>query len=378
MTKIKIMHIAQAPGGVARYLQMLLKYSNHHLFETVLVCSYDYNCEDFQNIVEHFEQVKMDREISCKEDLKAIYRVRILIKKYKPDIIYCHSSKAGAIGRIASIGLKTKILYNPHGWSFNMLDVKQKKRNLYALIERILSIKTDKIVAISNYEKSHALQYKIVNDNKIYIIPSGIDIEEHDKQIKNNTITRARLGINEDAFVVGMVGRITIGKSPDIFVKAAKIISEQIQNSFFIIVGDGEEREYIESLIAKYKLQNHFLITGWIDNVYDYINLFDQAMLLTKWEGFGLAVAEYMISQKPIITTKVGGIPDIVTDGYNGILLEDLNEHTAAKASIALYNNKTITNTIALNGYNYAKENLDVKRTAKEHEDLFIKLKRSS
>lgn len=116
--KIKILHVAQAAGGVDRYIRMLLKYLDKEKFENILVCSQDFREKDYKNLVDFFEQVKMDRAIGS-NDLKAIGEVRRLIKRYNPDIVYAHSSKAGAIARVADIGLKNHCLYNPHTLSIN-------------------------------------------------------------------------------------------------------------------------------------------------------------------------------------------------------------------------------------------------------------------
>ena len=124
--KIRILHVAQAAGGVDRYIRMLLKYLDKEKFENILVCSQDFHEEDYRGLVDSFEQVEMIRAIGG-NDLKAIKEVRTLIKKYNPDIVYAHSSKAGAIARIADIGLKNHCVYNPHGWAFNMRCSAKKK-----------------------------------------------------------------------------------------------------------------------------------------------------------------------------------------------------------------------------------------------------------
>ena len=87
-------------------------------FETpVLKEDFTIDVKDYENLVSHFEQIEMNREISVK-DLMAIKKVRYLIKKYNPDIVYAHSSKAGAIARVANIGIRNYCIYNPHGWAF--------------------------------------------------------------------------------------------------------------------------------------------------------------------------------------------------------------------------------------------------------------------
>ena len=133
--KIRILHVAQAAGGVDRYIRMLLKYLDKEKFENILICSQDFHEEDYKGLVDYFDQVEMTRAIGS-NDLKAIKSVRTLIKKYNPDIVYAHSSKAGAIARVADIGLKNHCVYNPHGWAFNMRC--SAKKRLYILLLRRL------------------------------------------------------------------------------------------------------------------------------------------------------------------------------------------------------------------------------------------------
>lgn len=108
--KIRILHVAQAAGGVDRYIRMLLKYLDKEKFENILVCSQDFHEEDYKGLLDSFEQIEMTRAIG-RTDLKAIKEVRALIKKYNPDIVYAHSSKAGAIARVADIGIKNCCVY---------------------------------------------------------------------------------------------------------------------------------------------------------------------------------------------------------------------------------------------------------------------------
>ena len=153
--KIKILHVAQAAGGVDRYIRMLLKYLDKEKFENILVCSQDFNREDYDGLVDSFEQIEMNRAIGV-SDLNSIKEVRRLIKKYNPDIVYAHSSKAGAIARVADIGLKNHCVYNPHGWAFNMR-CSDKKRAMYTAIEKMAAPFCEKIICIRNLK----VYYKI-------------------------------------------------------------------------------------------------------------------------------------------------------------------------------------------------------------------------
>ncbi len=372
MKKIRILHVAQAAGGVDRYLQALLKYIDRDKYENILVCSQDYNEANYAGIVDFFEQVKMVREISFKDDLSATIEIRKMIKKYKPDIVYAHSSKAGVLGRFANIGFKNKCIYNPHGWSFNM-DCSEKKKNLYITIERISSIFCDQIVCISNAEYHSALQHKICKADKLQVIFNGIDIDQY-RQNRIRRLTKQDIGIPDDSFVIGMVGRVSEQKAPDIFAKAAKLIKKVIPNSYFIIVGNGNLEDEIKKYVIENGLNNSFKITGWVENPMDYIQLFDEAMLLSRWEGFGLVLPEYMIARKPIIATNIDAIPDLINDGNNGLLVPVNDPEEVSKKALLLYQDKGLYNKLANNGEDIVYKKFDAKRVANEHEILFESL----
>lgn len=372
MTKIRILHVAQAAGGVDRYLRSLLKYIDKDKFENILVCSQDYKESDYAGIVDSFEQVKMGREISLKDDLSATIEIRKMIKKYKPDIVYAHSSKAGVLGRFANIGFKNKCIYNPHGWSFNM-DCSEKKKNLYSTIERISSIFCDQIVCISNAEYKSALMRNICKETKLKVIFNGIDIESYN--LNYRTIPdRKSFGIPINAFVIGMVGRISKQKSPDVFIKAAKLIKKEIPEAYFVLVGDGDMRAKIENYAQNNGLSGSLLITGWVDNPMDYIMCFDVATLLSRWEGFGLVLPEYMLAKKPIVACNVDAIPDIIRDNYNGLLVDRNNSTMVSEKIVKLYNDRNLLNKLVLHGYDDVYNRFNVKRVANEHEAMFESL----
>lgn len=226
--KIRILHVAQAAGGVDRYIRMLLKYLDKEKFENILICSQDFHEEDYRGLVDSFEQVEMTRAIGG-SDLKAIKGVRALIKKYNPDIVYAHSSKAGAITRVADIGLKNHCVYNPHGWAFNMR-CSAKKKAMYTAIEKAAVPFCDKIICISDAEKQSALDKKICREDKLQVIFNGVDIEAYENGV-HDAVKRKDLNIPEDAFVVGMVGRMSPQKAPDVFVKMAKKVKDVLCNS---------------------------------------------------------------------------------------------------------------------------------------------------
>lgn len=368
MDKIKVLHVAQAAGGVDCYIRMFLKYLNKERFENILVCSQDFHREDYDGLVDCFEQIEMFRTIGI-NDLKTIIAFRKLIKKYKPDIVYAHSSKAGAIARVADIGLKNHCIYNPHGWAFNMR-CSNIKRMLYTMIEKVAAHFCDKIICISMEEKKSALNKKICKENKLKVIFNGVDIETYENS-QHGLVKRADLNIPNNSFVVGMVGRITPQKAPDVFVKMAIIIKNKIPNAHFIMVGEGEQEMKIKKYAEDNGLSDSLHITGWVNNPMSYVEIFDVACLLSRWEGFGLVIPEYMMACKPIVASRVDAIPDIIQDGENGLLVDVDNAIEASKSVLRLYHENDLKNKLVARGLEDVHKNFDVKRVSYEHEMLF-------
>lgn len=186
-----------------------------------------------------------------------------------------------------------------------------KKKAIYTVIEKIAAPFCDKIICISDAEKQSALDNKICRDEKLQVIFNGVDIEAYENGV-HSAVKRKDLNIPEDAFVVGMVGRMSPQKAPDVFIKMAKLVKDAVPNAHFIIVGNGNQ----EVEIRKYAEDNGFSdslhITGWVENPMSYVELLDVAFLLSRWEGFGLALPEYMMVGKPIVASRVDAIPNIV------------------------------------------------------------------
>lgn len=265
---------------------------------------------------------------------------------------------------MACIGLNVKVVYNPHGWSFNM---ESTKKNFYIMLERIMAKFCDAIICISEAEKKSAIKYRICKENKLYVVYNGIDIQEYKKE-------EVVLPIPNDVFVVGMVGRICKQKAPDIFIRMAYEVQKKISNVYFVIVGDvieeaQEEKRKIEDLAKGLGVK--LLITGWVENPLAYMSRFDVGCLLSRWEGFGLTIPEYMITGIPIVASSVDAIPYLINDGEEGLLVEKDDWSSAADKVIELLNDTEKREKIVKNAEKTVRKRFDAKRVSKECENIF-------
>lgn len=118
---MKIMHIAECAGGVERYLAMLLPLLEGQHLKQYFICSQNYDKSKYEHIVDGVKQIDLQQSLSPMYIIRKVKELRKEIKQVHPDILYCHSSFAGGLGRLAAIGLPCRIVYNPHGWAFNMV-----------------------------------------------------------------------------------------------------------------------------------------------------------------------------------------------------------------------------------------------------------------
>lgn len=250
---MRVLHVAECVGGVDRYLRSLLKYST---CENIVVLSQLYDLQAYKSLATYSESMHMSHDVGLSA-LKETFILRKKIKKYRPDIVYAHSSIAGAITRMACIGLKVKVVYNPHGWAFNM---ESSKRKIFIILEKLMAHFCDAIVCISDAEKESALREKICTERKLHVIYNGIDIDGYETE-------EMELPIPKDSVVVGMTGRICKQKAPDVFVRMAGEVRKKVKNAYFVIVGDVlegdvDEKKKIENLAQQ--LGVRLWITGYI------------------------------------------------------------------------------------------------------------------
>jgi len=154
----------------------------------------------------------------------------------------------------------------------------------------------------------------------------------------------------------------------------AATVAKTIPSAHFMIVGDGEQKDEIVALAQELGIADRLHITGWTETPMAYTALMDYAVLLSRWEGFGLVVAEYMFARKPVVATAVDAIPDLITHGVNGLLVPVDDAEAAAAEIVRLHDNRELREQLIENAYNKTIACYDVNRVATEHINLMKEL----
>ena len=313
-------------------------------------------------------------------DRKAYKRIKKIIEEYKPDIVHTHASKAGALGRKAAFACNVPVvIHTYHGHVFHSY-FSNWKTKLVKFIEKKLANKTTAIIAISETQKKEICQiHKIANSNKTYIIPLGFDLSKFNtNREEKRSKTRETYNIKDDEIAIGIIGRITKIKNHDFFLDVIeKILSENTELKIRVfIVGDGDLAETIskrvENLNQKYGQKVH--MTSWIFDISTFNPGMDIICLTSDNEGTPVSLIEAQASGVPVVTTDVGGIKDIVSDGKTGYIIPKNDIEKFSEKLLDLINNNDKRILFSKNGWDFVKDKFHYTRLVNDIEKLYTKL----
>ncbi len=280
------------------------------------------------------------RNISPLKDILGLIEVYHLIKKEKPDILQLCSTKAGFIGSIAGrLAGTRKIIYRIGGWSFN--DPRPWWQNkIFLWLEKLTAPLKNKIIVNSQKGYNEAINLKICPKEKLFLLYNGIQIKGQAPRTND-----------QKNIIIGTIANFYPTKGLIYLIEAANILKLKIPNSRFTIhiVGNGKQRHLLESLINKYGLENHIKLVGQKEHPWQYlneknINIF---VIPSVKEGMPYVLLEAMAEKIPVIATKVGGIPEIIKNGENGLLVEKENPQELADAIETLIGNQEFRKKLA-------------------------------
>lgn len=331
---------------------------------------------------------EMQRDLGFANDRTAYRKIKQIIKDYKPDIIHTHASKAGAIGRAAGIAYgKAKMVHTFHGHVFHSY-FGTIKTNFYKNIERTLALKTDKIIAISNRQKIELWKkHRICSADRIAVIPLGFELEKFQQnQEEKRKVFRQKFKLEDAEVAIGVIGRLAPIKNHPLFIDAFQQLQQQTtQKVRAFIIGDGEEAEYLKSYAKDLNItfandqenfdrntQLHF--TSWIKNI-DEVNAgLDIIALSSNNEGTPVSLIEAQAAGKPIVSTKVGGISNIVKTNKTALLVPSGDRNQFTKELLKLTEDKQLRERMGSHGWQFVNKKFHYKRLVDDIRKLYDEL----
>ncbi len=312
------------------------------------------------------------REVNPIQDTLALVKLFSIIRHGKYDIVHTHSSKAGILGRLAAKMAGTPIiLHTVHGWSFHNY-MAPLKRKIYIFLERWVSRYSQKLIVVSENDIMKGLREKIGKPTQYQLIRSAIPLDEYQPNHKWKEIMRNDLGIPQDAPVIGAINRLSPQKNPLEWAKIAALISHQIPDAYFVIVGDGPLHKEMINSLQKEGLLPKTIITGLRRDVGKILNGMDLILLTSLWEGLPRVIPEAMSVGIPVVAYAVDGIKEIIQHQNNGLLCEPHNLQQAANYCIELIRNSQLHSALVLGGRQTALEQFDINHMIQDLEQLYL------
>ena len=326
--KIRVLRVVSRlnVGGPSIHVNNLTKKLNNDRFKTKLITGSISPSEgDMSYIIKfskdaHVVIRELQREISLVHDLKALLNIIKEIKRFNPHIIHSHTSKAGTISRIAAFicnSFRKHKIVTVHTFHGNVLNeyFSRFKSTLILWNERLLARLTDAIIAISKTQKYELSDvYKIAPPSKIYTIELGFDLKPFKTAYKRRGRIRKKFGISDNEILIGIVGRMAPIKNHKMFLDAGKYFAkrQKQQTVRFLIVGDGEERQFLKDYTIQLGLMDRVIFTGWERDLPQIYADLDILALTSLNEGTPVSIIEAMAASVPVVTTGVGGIKDLL------------------------------------------------------------------
>jgi glycosyltransferase involved in cell wall biosynthesis len=296
-------------------------------------------------------------------DWDAIQALKSLVEEEKIEILHCHEPKSRLYGAVVSRMTGIPMVATHHLWTGQNL-----RTRLVESIDAAVLHGCDKVIGVSS-SVAESMRRVLVSSRRIEVIPNGIDLRSFEDELQNDE-ARASLGIPPGVPVIGAVGRLDIQKAHERLIEAARKITDAGQDAVYVIFGEGVERPRLESLVRELGLTGRVLLPGYRKDIRPYLAMMDVFVMPSRREGTPMALLEAMAMKKPVVATAVGGVPDVLRDGIDGIMLPE-NGDGLGDALLKLLRDPACASQMARSGRRRVETEFSSSRMAGRYEDLY-------
>lgn len=350
-------------GGAQTHVAQLAEFFVHHNHEVaVMSLPGGWLENEARNMgAKFYPNIYFSNNFNPIRFIRAIKTIKNLIKEFKPDIVACHSTAAGFMGRMV-VRNSAPTIYTAHGWSFEKGTPFWRKLPAMAA-EKYAAKFCKKIICVSNYTRNIGVKYKIADNEKFAVIYNGVEKIEACGDVANAAVK------------IIFIGRLSKQKDPELLIKAAGGLPKDLIKQIEIaIIGSGPKAGLLNNLAG----QNKNLLVNIIDNVprdkaIGMLKNSDIFVLTTNWEGFPYSILEAMSAGLPVIATDVGGISEAV-DSSCGFLVKRGDAAGLRQALAQLITDRNLRKTMGENAQRIAGSKFSLEKMLTETEKLYKSL----
>ncbi len=358
MSKITLFRITTVPLSLEKLLSGQMKYMSQHGFKVVMISS------DFDNksILEEkenskFVPVEMTRKISPLSDLRALYLMIVVMRKYKPIIVHTHTPKAGLIGMLASklVGVPIR-LHTVAG--LPLMETRGLKRFLLEWVEKLTYFCALKVYPNSKALRDFIVESGFTNPKKLKVIGNGSSNGINSEEFKSNEVISKKvqelgqfLNVKSSDFVFVFVGRLVKDKGIEELIESFHLLCTKYSEIKLLLVGP-EERHLdplSKTCYDKINLNSNIIKVGYQSDVRPYLKLSNALVFPSYREGFPNVPMQAGCFNLPSIVTNINGCNEIIVNGENGLIVPVKDVHSLTKAMEEIYINKELYEKMKLN-----------------------------
>lgn len=300
-------------------------------------------------------------------DARALGQLVALMRRERYHVVHTHSSKAGALGRLAAaLAGVPAIVHTVHGFAWNTTMPVPVQR-AYQAIEWLSARYSSRVLAVCADNARELVQQHLVPAAKLTTIYNGIDTAPFDRKAERSAIC-AELGLDPARPIVGTVGRLCAQKAPLDFVEAARLAGAQRPDAQFVIVGDGPLRDAVTQACHDMPAMRLLGARADVPALLQVIDLFVASSL---WEGLSRALAEALLAQCAVAATHVNGTPELVIDGVTGLLVPPRRPNLLAENMLRLLNDPPLAARLAAQGQAHARQLCSVATMVQQIEGVY-------
>ncbi|MBZ0159109.1 glycosyltransferase family 4 protein [Candidatus Methylomirabilis sp.] len=307
-------------------------------------------------------------------DITALLKLYRLIRQERPHIVHTHTAKAGFLGRLAArLAGVPVIIHTYHGHILHGY-YGPLTTGLLRTMERMLARITHCIIAVSEQVKGDLIAYGVAPSGKIRVIPLGLELDPFLGCAVYKGEFRRELDLDDNARLVGIVGRIVPIKNHRLFLQAAALVIASEPAARFVIVGDGALRLEMEQQARALGIADRVLFTGWRRDLPRIYADLDVLTVSSNNEGTPVSVIEAMAAGCPVVATRVGGLPDLITDGETGFLVPPSDAQALAAAILRVLRDPETAGRMGRTARASVQQRFTMKRLISDMEQLYIQI----
>lgn len=366
-----VCHVASGDllAGAEVLLLNLVKASSREILNQTLFALFN-NGVFSRKLKEHGVRVIIIEEKGFPADIQIAYRLARVFIQEGVQVVHTHGYKSNVIGGIASrLAGSPLLIRTEHGKSLTALGNGFSKLTIVSLIDYFAGrFWTDKIIAVS-YDLSKDLAQRYPPE-KIITIHNGIDLSQFDME-RTSIDLKSEFGVSDENKLIGIFARLNPEKGVGLFLKAAKLISLKAPHARFFIVGDGPLCQKLKEETVQLELEKQVVFAGFRDDVLDLIRQMDVVVVSSVHEGIPMVILEAMALRKAVVATKVGGIPEVIDDQEDGILVPSGDDHSLAVACLELIENQALAKRLGLNARKEIEKRFSAETMLNKHWSLY-------